>query len=151
VGCGRSLFPSNDNLAKLLSDRCSVLVGVDPDPTLLENPYVHRKAPMPFEKFEPDVPFDVVTLRMVAEHVENPTMFASALAPCTAPGSLVLIYTVNRFSPVPLLTSLVPFRLHHPIKSLLWGSDRKDTFRTVFRMNTRRSLRKIMAGAGCRV
>ncbi len=150
VGCGRSLFPSNDKLAKVLSDRCSVLVGVDPDPTLFENPYVHRRVPSRFEDFESDKPFDVVTLRMVVEHVQNPSRLASALARCTASGGLVIIYTVNRFSPIPLLTALVPFRLHHPVKVILWGTERKDTFPTEFRMNTRRSLKTILEKAGFR-
>src|SRR2546430_8828263 len=30
VGCGRNIFPSNRSLARLLADRCGLLVGVDP-------------------------------------------------------------------------------------------------------------------------
>ncbi|MBM3960376.1 MAG: hypothetical protein FJ306_00505, partial [Planctomycetes bacterium] len=43
VGCGRELFPNNPTLAASLSRRCARLVGVDPDPTLQENPWVHEK------------------------------------------------------------------------------------------------------------
>ena len=38
VGCGRDLFPNNLGLAEALSKRCARLTGVDPDPTLRENP-----------------------------------------------------------------------------------------------------------------
>ena len=43
VGCGRNLFPSNRPLSELLSRRCQRLVGVDPDETLEENPFVHER------------------------------------------------------------------------------------------------------------
>jgi hypothetical protein len=94
--------------------------------------------------------FDLVTLRMVAEHVENPPEFARSLARCVASGSQVVVYTVNRFSPVPLITSLVPFKFHNPAKRVLWGTEEKDTFPTFFRMNTRRRLRKVLEAVGFR-
>lgn len=150
VGCGRSLFPSNERLARLLSDRCGLLVGLDPDPTLAENPFVHERVHLPIEEFQPGTAFDLVTLRMVAEHVEHPEEFGRALARCTAPGSRVVVYTVNRFSPVPLITSVVPFKLHHPAKRVLWGTEEKDTFPTHFRMNTRRRLLEVFQSAGFR-
>ena len=43
VGCGRNIFPGNEQLARILSARCSLLVGVDPDETIRQNPYVHRR------------------------------------------------------------------------------------------------------------
>lgn len=32
VGCGRNLFPRNEPLAKLLSERCRLLVGIESRP-----------------------------------------------------------------------------------------------------------------------
>jgi len=43
IGCGRHFFPSNPKLAKMLSNRCAMLVGLDLDSTILENLYVHKK------------------------------------------------------------------------------------------------------------
>jgi len=43
VGCGRNIFPSNAALARTLADRCKLLVGVDPDATIEENRFVHRR------------------------------------------------------------------------------------------------------------
>jgi SAM-dependent methyltransferase len=148
VGCGRNLFPSNERLARMLADRCGLLVGVDPDPTLLENPFVHLKVRVGLEDFEPETSFDLVTMRMVAEHVKDPERLAKTLSRCAAAGGRVVVYTVNRFSPVPIITSAVPFSLHHPAKRILWGTESKDTFPTYFRMNTRRRLRKIFESAG---
>lgn len=148
VGCGRHLFPGNGALAQELAARCRELVGVDPDATLAENPFVHEKVFAPIDEFTTDRRFDLVTLRMVAEHVEQPQRVVGVLAACTAPGGLVVVYTVNRWSPVPMLTSVIPFALHQPVKRLLWRTEAKDTFPTAFRMNSRRRLRALFDAAG---
>lgn len=148
VGCGRNLFPSNRALAEKLSKLAGLLVGVDPDPTIEENPYVHEKINVAMEGYETNRIFDLVTMRMVAEHVTNPVRLVEALTGCTAGGSRVVIYTVNRWSPVPIITHLLPFSLHQPLKRLFWNTESKDTFPTAFRMNTRRTLHKFMAAGG---
>ena len=148
VGCGRDLFPSNQPLARLLSNRCDHLIGVDPDVTLEENTFVHEKVRTTMDDYDGEHPVDLVTLRMVAEHVQKPPRLVDSLSQCTRKGGLVVIYTVNRFSPVPIITRLVPFSLHHPIKRMLWHSEEKDTFPTCFRMNTRRELRRQLTAGG---
>lgn len=148
VGCGRHLFPSNAPLARRLAVRCRRLVGVDPDSTIHENPYVHERVQAPFDELETEERFDLVTMRMVAEHVEHPSQVAAKLAQVLEPGGRVVIYTVYRYSPVPLLTGLVPFALHQPIKRLLWRTESKDTFPTRFRMNTRSRLASVLGAAG---
>jgi SAM-dependent methyltransferase len=148
VGCGRDLFPSNRALARQLSERCAFLMGVDPDETLDQNPFVHAKARVPIENFVTDRGFDLVTMRMVAEHIANPAQVVNTLAKAINPGGYLMIYTVNRFSPVPLVTNLVPFGLHHPVKRLLWQTEKQDTFPTCFRMNTRRTLHRLMETSG---
>jgi SAM-dependent methyltransferase len=148
VGCGRFLFPSHPNLARELADRSGDLTGLDPDPTLEENPYTHHKVRATFDDWTPDRRYDLVSMRMVAEHVEFPERIAASLASCTAPGGHVVIYTVHRFAPVPLMTSIWPFALRHGVKRWLWGTEEKDTFPTFFRMNTRRSLERLLTRAG---
>jgi SAM-dependent methyltransferase len=149
VGCGRQVFPSNQALARQLSQRCRLLVGLDPDVTIEENPFVHERVRSPLEAYAPgDRRFDLVTARMVAEHVDAPEAFAGALARCLRPGGLAVIYTVDAKSPVPILTRVVPFALHHSMKRLIWNVERKDTFPTRFRMNSRPRLGAIMAKAG---
>jgi SAM-dependent methyltransferase len=149
VGCGRDIFPSNRALAKGLSARCRRLVGLDPDVTVEENPYIHQRVRLSLEAYAPtDSPFDLVTARMVAEHVDDPTRFATALGRCLRPGGVAVIYTVDGKSPVPILTRMVPFALHHFMKRIIWDVQRKDTFPTRFRMNSRRRLRGIMQSAG---
>ena len=60
VGCGRDLFPNNGALAKALSKHCKLLVGIDPAPTLAENPFVHERICMSIDDWQPDRDFDAV-------------------------------------------------------------------------------------------
>jgi len=148
AGCGRFLFPSNAPLAKQLSDRCAHLVGVDPDETLDENPYVDERAKVLIDDYETDRKFDLITLRMVAEHVAEPDVTVESLARLTRPGGKVVIFTIYRWSPVPLFTDIMPFGLHHPIKKLLWKTESKDTFPVANKMNTRGALRRVFERHG---
>ncbi len=148
VGSGRNVFPSNRSLAQVLARRCEILIGVDPDETIDQNDIVHERVRESIEHYRTDRTFDVITMRMAAEHVTDPDGVVSALARLTKPGGRVVVYTINRWSPIPILTWLVPYRLHHLPKHLLWGSHPKDTFPVAYRMNTRRTLRKIFEKHG---
>lgn len=148
VGGGRDLFPSNLRAGRMLSNRCELLVGVDPSDNIEENTFVHRRMKSGIEDFRSDVPFDIATLRMVAEHITEPERAALALSRLVKPGGKLVIYTVNRWAPVTLVSWLVPFRLRHAIKSILWESEEKDTFPVAYRMNTRKELRRLLESAG---
>ena len=75
---------------------------------------------------------------------------AESLSQLTKPGGRVVVYTINRWSAVSVITWLTPFKLHHPIKSLLWGSEEKDTFPVTYRMNTRGALVRLFQRSGFR-
>ena len=148
AGCGRELFPSNRGLARSLSQRCNRLVGVDPDPTLQENTWVHEKNEGILDDYDGKGQFDLVTLRMVAEHVADPESCVQSIHRALRPGGVAVIYTVFAGSPMPLLTRLAPMSLRHVVKQWLWGTQPKDTFPTCFRMNTRGVLQRLFAGVG---
>jgi 2-polyprenyl-3-methyl-5-hydroxy-6-metoxy-1,4-benzoquinol methylase len=140
VGGGRDLFPSNRPLARALAGRCGVLVGVDPSDTIEENPFLHERVKAAIEDFRSPRTFDLVTLRMVAEHISDPEAAVASMARLVKPGGKVVVYTINRWSPVAVLAWITPFWVHHPLKSILWGTEEKDTFPVAYRMNTRRRL-----------
>jgi 2-polyprenyl-3-methyl-5-hydroxy-6-metoxy-1,4-benzoquinol methylase len=148
VGCGRELFPNNLGLAETLSKRCARLVGIDPDPTLQENPWVHEKVAGFIDGYDGKAAFDLVTLRMVAEHIADPMACVNAVQRALRPGGLAVVFTVFGGSPMPLLTRLAPMGLRHVVKSWLWGTQPKDTFPTCFRMNTRGALQRQFAAVG---
>jgi hypothetical protein len=148
VGGGSDLFPHNPTLSASLSERSGCVVGVDPDETLDENRFLHERVRSPIEEFNSSRTFPLVTLRMVAEHIAQPERAVEALARLTSPGGHVVVYTINLASPLSWAAWLIPFRLHHPLKRMLWGTEEKETFPVVYKMNTRRQLRKFFAAAG---
>lgn len=140
VGCGRDIFPSNPGLARALATRSGFVFGVDPDSNVRENPFVHERFEGTIEDCNTTHRFDLITLRMVAEHIVDPNRSVAKLAELLKPGGLAVVYTVNKWSPVPVVTSLVPNRFHFRFKKVLWGGEERDTFPTAFKMNTRADL-----------
>lgn len=143
VGCGHDLFPSNKPLAEILSTRCRLLVGVDPSPNIDDNRLVHEKAKCTVEQYCTDRQFDVISLRMVAEHIPDPEAAIAAFARLTKLNGRVVIYTVSQWALSSLVAAASPMAFHHIAKRILWGSKPEDTFPTVYRMNTRPRLRQL--------
>src|SRR5262249_29642671 len=74
----------------------------------------------------------------------------AALARLTKPRGKVVIHTVHKWSPAAILARLVPFRLHHAVKKLLWRAEERDTFPVAYQMNTRRRLASVFGEGGFR-
>lgn len=142
VGGGHAIFPENAALARALVDRCARVVAVDPSENVKQNRFVHEGVPSSLEEYDSDLQFDVATMRMVVEHVRCPERFVSALARLVRPGGVAVVFTVNRHTPIALLSWLLPFRLHYGIKRIFWGGEDKDTFPVHYLMNTRSALRR---------
>lgn len=140
IGCGRDVFPSNPQLAEELSQRCGFLFGIDPDPNIRDNRYVREAFEGMVEDCNTAHRFDLITLRMVAEHITDPDRSVAKLAQLTKPGGLVVVYTPYKWAPVSVLAALVPNRFHYRIKRIFWGGEERDTFPTAFKLNTRAAL-----------
>jgi len=148
VGCGHDLFPSNLPLAELLAQRSGLLVGVDPSANIEKNELVHERARCTIEEYHTDRTFDVISLRMVAEHIANPEAAIASFSRLTKPGGRVVIYTVSKWAISSLVAAGSPIGFHHLVKGVLWGTDPEDTFPTVYRMNTRARLRELFSAGG---
>lgn len=148
IGGGNALFPDNQPLSNLLAQRARRLVVVDPSDNLDTNPFPHERAKCLIEEYQTHDQFDLATFRMVAEHVTHPEAVVGALNRLLRPHGTVVIFTVNRWSPVTVVSSLFPFWLHHPIKKLFWDGDEEDTFPTAYKMNTREQLKSVFAAGG---
>jgi len=149
VGCGRDVFPSNPALAAELATRSAFLFGIDPDPNIRDNPYISEGFEGIVENCSTNHRFDLITLRMVAEHITDPQRSVAKLAQLAKPGGLV-VYTPNKWAPVSLLAALVPNRLHHRFKRLVWDGEERDTFPTAFKLNTRAALARHFGAHGMR-
>ncbi|AMV38193.1 class I SAM-dependent methyltransferase [Planctomyces sp. SH-PL62] len=148
VGGGRAIFPENPRLARELVSRCEKVVAVDPSDNVQRNDFVHERHQLMLQDFEAREQFDLATMQMVVEHVDQPESFVDALARLVKPGGTVVVFTVNRWSPLTLISWLVPFRFHHPIKHFFWGGEEEDTFPVAYRMNTRRTLSRLFGRSG---
>ncbi len=148
VGCGRNIFPFNPAGASHLAKRCRHLVGIDPSDNVLDNPFVHERAQCLLQEYRSDTVFDLITMRMVAEHVDEPAAAMDALSRLVRPGGRVVVYTVAKFSPVSVVSALTPLSMHHVAKRFLWGAEERDTFPVAYKMNTRHTLRTLFQGAG---
>ena len=115
---------------------------------MLENAFVHDR----FHGLVEDCPtqrqFDVVTLRMVAEHITDPERAVGKIASMLKPGGCVVFYTPYKWSPMSIAATIVPFKLHHPLKRLIWDAQARDTFPTAYKLNTHRDLRRHAMHAG---
>ncbi len=148
VGGGHQIFPENPALARRLAARSEIVVAVDPDANVLDNPFVHERHQMLLEAFRSERHFDLATLRMVVEHVQDPTRFVASLRRLMKPGGTVIVFTVDRWAPLSVMSALTPFGLHHPVKRLFWGGDERDTFPVQYRMNTRADLSTVFMREG---
>lgn len=148
VGSGRDLFPSNRRLAEELSKRARRLVGVDPSPTVHDNPFIPDRHQCLLEEVRTDERFDLATLRMVAEHVRDPAGLVRTLSGLLEPGGLAVIYTINLVSPVSAVSWATPMWFHHAAKRVLWRTEERDTFPVAYKMNTHRALRRWFAQGG---
>jgi SAM-dependent methyltransferase len=148
VGGGHAIFPHNRGLARELAARSRRTVAIDPSESVHKNTFVHERVQSFVEDYDPGTQFDLATMRMVVEHVSDPEKFVAALARLVKPGGTAVVFTVNRWSPISVLSGLVPFALHHPIKRLFWGGEEKDTFPVHYRMNTPGKLRRLFDAAG---
>ena len=150
IGCGRDIFPSNPELAKTLAERCARVTGIDPDDNVLENTFITDHFHGMVEDFEADAEYDLVSMRMVAEHVARPEDVARKIAQIVRPGGLVVVYTPHKWAPVSVVARWTPMRVHHVVKRWLWNTEEQDTFPVEFKMNTRPELRQVMRDAGLR-
>lgn len=148
VGGGSAIFPNNPKLSQLLADQCEKLVAVDPSSNVNDNPYAHEKHQCMIEDFKTEEKFDIATFRMVAEHIENPDEVLKKLKNILTDDGCIIIYTINKYSPIPIITYLTPFSWHFKIKKFFWGGEEKDTFPVAYKMNSRKELKKLLSEHG---
>lgn len=146
IGCGRFTFGAE--YYKVARER----VGIDPDAeNLRENALMDQKICASIE----DLPdgagmFDVVVAQWVFEHLENPEKAAEIIARHCVAGGCLLFVTSNLYSPVMLLSRIVPTAWKKFLKRVFLGIAERDTFQTYYRINTLSKIEAVLARAGFR-
>ncbi len=148
VGGGRDVFPHFPALSKELAERAGLLVGVDPSENIHDNPYIHDRFQGLIEDYHTSNRFHLVTLRMVAEHIEHPSLALAKIRELLHPSGRLVVYTTDMYTPASLLAWLTPFAAHHVVKKWLWDTEERDTFPVAYKMNTRLQLRHVVSDAG---
>jgi SAM-dependent methyltransferase len=124
--------------------------GVDPDPRVVQNPYLDEGKVGLGEKIPyADETFDVVFADNVLEHMAEPALVFSEVYRVLRTGGAFLMKTPNRAHYVPTIARLTPHRFHEWVNRLR-GRHEADTFPTRYRANTPRVIHRLSADAGFR-
>lgn len=134
VGCG------NNALVRLFHARAGVAAGVDR--ITIANAEGARFVQADLRR----LPFrsqcaDLVTLRMVVEHLQNPQRDLAEIARILKPGCRLMVLTTNAWSPVVFVPRLLPFRVKRWLLARLFGAVETEIFPTFHRFNTPRRMR----------
>lgn len=146
LGCGHTLLPFwRQQGEEELTSRCRSLTGLDFDlPSLKAHQRLRRKVRgdigrLPF----PDGVFDLVTMNMVVEHLDNPDRQFGEVCRVLAPKGLFIFHTPNFLGYGTILSMLVPEAIKGPLVALVEGREEHDIFPTHYRANREKTIRKL--------
>jgi ubiquinone/menaquinone biosynthesis C-methylase UbiE len=157
VGCGHDIVPEwvsgSRNWQLGIVKRVKLLVGIDADyPSLLRHGAIQHKVhgmiePLPFKNGT----FSLVTLNMVAEHLQNPLSAFNELSRVMEPNGYLIIHTPNKLSYRCLLAIMTPQWLKLKLIKFFEDRDGQDVFETYYRVNSERKIHSVAEKSGFRI
>jgi SAM-dependent methyltransferase len=127
------------------------LHGLDPDPAVLGNSALASARVLDGPSFPyDDGSFDACVSNYVVEHVADPRLHLREVGRVLRPGGAYVLRTPNLFHYVTMASALTPHWVHLKVANRLRGysSESHDPYPTVYRMNTRRHLRRLSRESG---
>jgi ubiquinone/menaquinone biosynthesis C-methylase UbiE len=151
LGCGNAVLPAWHRAREQgLVARCSLVVGLDRYlPSLTKHATIAFRAcgdisQLPFA----DASFDLVTANMVVEHLADPAAQVREIRRVLAPGGVFMCHTPNVFSYPTIVARLLPDAAKKPLARWLEGRRGADVFKTYYRANSPRRLRRVVEDSG---
>ncbi|MDO8648255.1 MAG: methyltransferase domain-containing protein [Candidatus Peregrinibacteria bacterium] len=144
IGCGHTEF------LREVFERTPHTYGLDPDARALEHNTVLRNLvcgsaeAIPF----PDAMFDLVTLAWVLEHLEDPQRVFAEIHRVLKPGGRVIFLTPNTWNYNVWIIRAIPNAFHDFLTTRLYGRQEHDTFPTRYRVNSIRTIEKLLTPIG---
>lgn len=128
-----------------LRGKVSKVIGADIDPIVAENPLLDEAIVIGGDGMIPiaDASVDLVVSLSTFEHLAEPETVQREFLRIVKPGGWVCAFTPNKWGYVALGARLVPNSLHDSV--LRWMQPQRpshDVFPTVYKLNTRRAIRR---------
>lgn len=126
-----------------------VIWGADVDPVVLENPNLDRAFVTSTTELTgvQDQSVDLVVCCSVLEHVSEPDSLLGEISRILRPGGSFLAKTPNKIHYMPLIASITPTWFHR-VYNRWRGRKELDTFPTLYRFNTRGTVRRLARRSG---
>jgi SAM-dependent methyltransferase len=150
-GAGRGIWAEIESGFKLqlttLRGKCNKVIGVDLDPSVLDNPLLDEAMVLPPDGSIPlpDRSVDMIVSWAVFEHLADPTCTAAELGRVLRPGGWICAGTPNKWSYVSVGARVIPNQFHARVLTHVHPTTKRredDVFRTYYRLNTLRDLRR---------
>ena len=143
VGAGAGIQHQMD-----FKDRAKLVCGVDPDPRVSSNPFLHDGRIASAEQIPwPDNTFDIVVSNNVMEHLYDPETVFVEIYRVLKPSGIFLFKTPNSWHYATLISRCTPHRFHEWFNRKR-GRATDDIFPTCYKANSSRSIRRYCRSAG---
>lgn len=151
LGCGHGILKSwRFEVEQRLAGSCKFLVGLDYDlPSLRVHKTIHNKVrggigTLPFRSSS----FDLVSMNMVVEHLDDPAGQFREVHRILSPGGLCVFHTPNGRCIGTIAARFVPQGLKNGIVYLLEGREPGDIFPAFYRANSEKQIEQLAQSTG---